>query len=62
LSAVFSPTPSRSSTSLAAAGIESIEDLRGADAESVASEVQGVSADRIREWQAKVDVEATAGS
>ena len=46
---------------LAAAGIESIEDLRGADAESVASEVRGVSADRIREWQAKVDAEATAG-
>ena len=45
---------------LAAAGIESLEDLRGADAESVASEVQGVSADRIREWQTRVGTEATA--
>jgi DNA topoisomerase-1 len=45
---------------LAAAGVESLEDLRGADAESVASEVQGVSADRIREWQAAVSVDAGA--
>ena len=45
---------------LAAAGVESLEDLRGADAESVASEVQGVSADRIREWQAAVSVDASA--
>ncbi len=47
---------------LAAAGVESLEDLRGADAEAVASEVQGVSADRIREWQAQVNVDATASS
>ena len=43
---------------LAAAGIETLDDLREADAELVATEVQGVSADRIRAWQA----EANAGS
>jgi DNA topoisomerase-1 len=36
---------------LAAAGIESLDDLRSAEPDSVAGEVQGVSADRIREWQ-----------
>ena len=36
---------------LAAAGIESLDDLRNAVADDVAAEVQGVSADRIREWQ-----------
>ncbi len=36
---------------LAAAGIESLDDLREAIADDVAAEVQGVSADRIREWQ-----------
>jgi DNA topoisomerase-1 len=45
---------------LAAAGVESLEDLRGADADAVASEVQGVSADRIREWQAQVTADAAA--
>jgi DNA topoisomerase-1 len=45
---------------LAAAGVESLEDLRGADADAVASEVQGVSADRIREWQAQVTPDAAA--
>ena len=45
---------------LAAAGVESLEDLRHADADAVASEVQGISADRIREWQAQVTVDATA--
>ncbi|MEM4781882.1 MAG: DNA topoisomerase I [Halalkalicoccus sp.] len=38
---------------LAAAGVESVSDLRDAEAESVASEVEGVSADRVRKWQAK---------
>jgi DNA topoisomerase-1 len=38
---------------LAAAGIESLDDLRSAIADDVASEVQGVSADRIREWQSQ---------
>jgi DNA topoisomerase-1 len=38
---------------LARVGIESLEDLAGADPEGVAGEVQGVSADRVREWQAE---------
>ncbi|QLD88623.1 DNA topoisomerase I [Natronomonas salina] len=45
---------------LAAAGIESLEDLQGADAASVASEVQGVSEDRIREWQTQASAGAAA--
>ena len=45
---------------LAAAGIESLEDLQEADADAVAGEVQGVSADRIREWQAQVNANAAA--
>ncbi|MCU4750830.1 DNA topoisomerase I [Halobacteria archaeon AArc-curdl1] len=36
---------------LAAAGIESIDDLTEADPESVADSVDGISADRIRTWQ-----------
>jgi DNA topoisomerase-1 len=39
---------------LEAAGIEDIEDLNAADAESVAGEVQGVSASQLREWQAEL--------
>ena len=39
---------------LAQAGIESLDDLSAADAEAVAGEVQGVSADRLRDWQAQV--------
>jgi DNA topoisomerase-1 len=39
---------------LAAAGVESLADLRSADPEAVAAEVQGVSADRVREWQAQL--------
>jgi DNA topoisomerase-1 len=38
---------------LAAAGIEDLDDLKGADADIVADEVQGVSAERVREWQAQ---------
>ena len=45
---------------LAAAGIGSIDDLRGADAAAVADEVQGVSEDRLREWQAEVNAGAVA--
>ncbi|CAI48702.1 DNA topoisomerase 1 [Natronomonas pharaonis DSM 2160] len=45
---------------LADAGIESLSDLRGADAEAVANEVQGVSEDRLREWQAEANVSASA--
>ena len=39
---------------LADAGIESLDDLNGADAEAVATAVQGVSADQLREWQAQL--------
>ncbi|SNZ13333.1 DNA topoisomerase-1 [Natronoarchaeum philippinense] len=38
---------------LADAGIESIDDLADAEAEAVAGDVDGVSEDRIRKWQAK---------
>jgi DNA topoisomerase-1 len=33
------------------AGIESVDDLRAAEPEAVADEVDGVSAERVREWQ-----------
>ncbi|MFC4544340.1 DNA topoisomerase I [Halosolutus amylolyticus] len=38
---------------LADAGIESIDDLTESDPDTVADDVEGVSADRIRDWQAK---------
>ncbi|ADJ15988.1 DNA topoisomerase I [Halalkalicoccus jeotgali] len=38
---------------LAAAGVESVSDLQDAEAETVANEVEGISADRVRKWQAK---------
>ncbi|QSW98526.1 DNA topoisomerase I [Haloterrigena alkaliphila] len=38
---------------LADAGIESIDDLTDADPDVVAEDVEGVSADRLRSWQAK---------
>ncbi|RKD95686.1 DNA topoisomerase I [Halopiger aswanensis] len=38
---------------LADAGIESIDDLTDADPDAVAEDVDGVSADRIRNWQAE---------
>ncbi len=44
---------SKTAEKLAAAGIESLDDLRDAEADAVAGEVQGVSADRIREWQSQ---------
>jgi DNA topoisomerase-1 len=40
---------------LAAVGIESIDDLRESEADSVAGAVQGVSAENVRTWQAKAD-------
>ena len=39
---------------LADAGIESLSDLQGADADDVAATVQGISAAQLREWQAQV--------
>ncbi|MFC6836563.1 DNA topoisomerase I [Halomarina ordinaria] len=47
---------------LAAAGIESLEDLQSAEADTVAAEVQGVSADRIREWQAQAQAQRGASA
>ncbi|WP_408958856.1 DNA topoisomerase I [Natrinema sp. 74] len=38
---------------LAEAGIEDLEDLTDADPDTVADDVDGVSADRVRSWQAK---------
>ena len=38
---------------LADVGIESVDELADADPESVADDVDGVSADRVRSWQAK---------
>ncbi|WP_121822310.1 DNA topoisomerase I [Halostella salina] len=38
---------------LAEAGVESIADLADADPDEVAADVDGVSADRIRDWQAQ---------
>ncbi|WP_435098048.1 DNA topoisomerase I [Halarchaeum sp. P4] len=46
---------SKTKEKLAGAGVESIADLREADADAVAEDVEGVSAERVREWQAKVD-------
>ncbi|MXV62377.1 DNA topoisomerase I [Natronorubrum sp. JWXQ-INN-674] len=38
---------------LADAGIESLDDLTDADPDAVADDVDGISADRVRTWQAK---------
>ncbi|WP_290811233.1 DNA topoisomerase I [Halovivax sp.] len=38
---------------LADAGIENIDDLTDADPDSIAADVEGISADRVRSWQAK---------
>jgi len=39
---------------LAAAGVESPGDLSGADADRLADQLQGVSADRLRDWQGQL--------
>ncbi|MEF8783979.1 MAG: helix-hairpin-helix domain-containing protein, partial [Haloarculaceae archaeon] len=39
---------------LAGAGIDDLDDLRTADADTVAGEIQGVSATQLREWQAEI--------
>ena len=41
----------RTAEKLAAAGVEEPTDLDAADPDALAAEVQGVSADRLREWQ-----------
>lgn len=38
---------------LAGAGIESVSDLKGVEADALAGDIDGVSADRVRKWQAK---------
>jgi len=43
----------KTAAKLAAAGIDSLAKLADADAESLAVEVQGVSSERIRDWQTK---------
>jgi len=40
---------------LADAGVESVADLSGADADELADAVSGVSAERVRDWQARAD-------
>ncbi|GAA0452932.1 DNA topoisomerase I [Halococcus dombrowskii] len=40
---------------LAAVGVESLDDLRESEADSIAESVQGVSAENVRSWQAKAD-------
>ncbi len=47
---------------LAAAGVRDLDDLRDADADTVAADVQGISADRIREWQAQLTAERAAAN
>ena len=42
----------KTAAKLRAAGVESVEDLTDADADEVAAAVDGVSAERIRNWQA----------
>ena len=44
----------KTSEKLAAAGIEDLEDLLAADPEAAAEDVDGVSADRLAEWQAAI--------
>jgi DNA topoisomerase-1 len=40
---------------LKAAGVEDVEGLKSAEAATLADEVDGVSPDRVRDWQAKAD-------
>jgi DNA topoisomerase-1 len=44
----------RTAEKLSAAGVDSPEDLDTADPDSLADEIQGVSADRLREWQGQL--------
>ena len=45
----------KTAAKLAEADIESLDDLRTADPDDVANQVQGVSADRIRDWQEQAE-------
>ncbi|MDZ7730028.1 MAG: topoisomerase DNA-binding C4 zinc finger domain-containing protein [Natrialbaceae archaeon] len=44
---------SKTAQKLAAAGIESVDDLSTADPDEIAADIDGISADRLRSWQAK---------
>ena len=44
---------SKTAEKLAAAGIESLDDLKRAEPETVAADVDGISEDRVRQWQAE---------
>ena len=46
---------SKTAEKLAEAGIDTIDDLKDAEVETVADQVNGVSEDRLRSWQAKAD-------
>jgi DNA topoisomerase-1 len=48
----------RTAEKLADVEIESLEDLQRVDADEVATDLQGVSADQIREWQSQLGAEA----
>ena len=50
----------RTAEKLQAAGIDSIEDLTTIEADSLATDVDGVSADRIREWQGRASAGESA--
>jgi DNA topoisomerase-1 len=44
----------RTAEKLAAAGVDSPEDLDTVDPENLAEQVQGISADRLREWKGEL--------
>ncbi|GGL70762.1 DNA topoisomerase I [Halocalculus aciditolerans] len=46
---------SKTAEKLNAVGVEDVGDLRDADADELADDVDGVSADSLRDWQAKAD-------
>nr|WP_282594161.1 DNA topoisomerase I [Halorientalis brevis] len=48
----------RTAEKLADVEVETLQDLQRVDADEVATDVQGVSADQIREWQAQLGAEA----
>jgi len=49
---------SKTAEKLSAAGVDSPDDLATIEPDAVAEQVQGVSADQVREWQSDLDTEA----
>jgi DNA topoisomerase-1 len=45
----------KTAAKLKAAGVDDVEGLKSAEASTLADEVDGVSPDRVRDWQAKAD-------